>query len=325
VFGTLLDSVGESTTSAWLGFIRLPAVIFWLIGGLAWWQAHPSFNLAAWLNDKSSTTVLALLLAAAALLIGSSVVMTQLSLPLLRLLEGYWPGWLGWLKTRLIARAIDRQRKWRDEWNRLDASRQRAATARPNLPGATPAPQVAAATAIRSKQAALDQRLHDFPADEQMAMPTFVGNVLRASETYPEERYGLGAIVVWPALWLVLPQDARHALGASRRSLDQSVTVLVALFLTLVWAPWSWLVLIPALLGPPLVYLLFVIPQAQGFAQQVRATFDVHRMLLYASLRVPVPADPDAELKAGAALTEYLWRGFLPVGFTFTPAQPSQE
>jgi hypothetical protein len=52
-------------------------------------------------------------------------------------LDGYWPAWLGRIKTRLIARAIDRQRRWRDEWNRLETASQ-GATARPNLNGAAP-------------------------------------------------------------------------------------------------------------------------------------------------------------------------------------------
>ena len=153
-------------------------------------------------------------------------------------------------------------------------------------------------------------------------MPTRLGNVLRSCETYPQERYGLDAVVVWPALWLLLPEATRDALGASQRSLDQSVAVLVALIATLVWLPWSWLVLIPALLGPPVVYLVFVIARAQAFAQLVKATFDIHRLALYTSLRFPPPADPDAELKAGAAVTDYLWRGLPPQGFAFAP--PSQ-
>lgn len=318
MFGTLLDSVGKETASTWLALVRVPAVIFWFTGAFAWWLAHPHVSVPAWLEHKNTPTLVVLLIVAAALLIGSSVLIGQLARPLLRLLEGYWPGWLSPLRTRLIARAIDRQRRWRAEWSDLQAAPAEAGVAGQN--GAERPPQeVAASAASGRRQALLDQRLHDFPADERMTMPTRIGNILRSSETYPQERYGLDAIIVWPALWLLLPEATQDTLGASRRSLDQSVAVLITLIATLVWLPWSWLVLIPALLGPPLVHWVFVVPRAQVFAQLVRATFDINRLALYASLRFPSPVDPDAELKAGAAVTDYLWRGFAPLGFAFTP------
>lgn len=320
MFGTLLETVGENTASTWLTLIRAPAVIFWFTGALAWWLAHPHVNLLAWLGRKDAVMLLAVLIIAAALLIGSSVLMDQLARPLLRLLEGYWPGWLSPLRTRLIARAIDRQRRWHDEWSRLEGARP-ADSETQDTAQISPR-EVAASTVPGRRQVVLDQRIHEFPADERMTMPTRLGNILRSSETHPQERYGLDAVVVWPQLWLLLPQDTRDALGASRRSLDQSVAVLVALTATLVWLPWSWVVLIVALLGPPVAYLVFVIPRAQAFAQLVKATFDIHRLELYTNLRFPLPADPDAELKTGAAVTDYLWRGFPPLGFTFAP--PSQ-
>jgi hypothetical protein len=323
VFGPLLQSIGEDTASTWLALIRTPAVIFWFTGALAWWLAHPHFEVTAWIAHRDALTLLVLLIIAAALLIGSSILIGQLARPLLRLLEGYWPSWLGSLRTRLLVRAIDRQRRWHAEWSRFEEAPREDPDATTRDTDQIPSRAVAASAVSSNKQAVLDQRLHDFPADEQRTMPTRVGNVLRSSETYSQERYGLDAVVVWPRLWLLLPEATRDALGASRRSLDQSVAVLVALIATLVWLPWSWLVLVPALLGPPLVYQVFVIPRAQVFAQMVRATFDVHRLTLYASLRFPPPTDPDTEAAAGAAVTDYLWRGFAPPGFTFAP--PPQE
>ncbi|GAA4041790.1 hypothetical protein [Streptomyces shaanxiensis] len=322
MFGTLLESVGKDTTSKWLTLIRAPAVVFWVIGAFTWWLAHPDVDVRAWLRREDAVTLLALLVVAAALLIGTSVLMDQLARPLLRLLEGYWPPWL-WLRPfriRLIARAIDRQREWYGEWRRLDDSRPAATAA--SGPTPTPSKEVAASAISDHRQVVLDQLVHEFPADEVSTMPTRVGNILRSSETYPKERYGLDAVIVWPALWLVLPETTRDALGVCRRSLDQSVSVVVALAATLVWLPWSWLVLIPAVLGPPVVHQVFVIPRAQAFAQVVRASFDIHRLAVYTSLRFPTPTDPDAEPTAGAHLTSYLWRGFSPQGLTFTPASP---
>jgi hypothetical protein len=313
VFGTVLDSVGKQTASAWFSLIRGPAVVFGVTGALAWWLAHPHVDVPSWFNHQGAATLAALLVIVAALLIAASALLDQLARPLLRLLEGYWPSRLGSLRNTMVARAIERERRWREEWESIPAPQEAAAETPP--PSAL---EVAASAASSRRKALLDRRLRDFPADERLTMPTQLGNILRASETYPRERYGLDAVIVWPVMLLQLPADTQTVLAASRWRLDQSVGVLIALFATLVWVAWSWLVLIPALLGPPLVYMIFVIPRASAFARLVRATFDVHRLLLYTSLRFPLPADPDAEVAAGEALTDYLWNGYAPIGFAFT-------
>lgn len=321
MLGTLLESVGKDTASTWLGLIRGPAVIFWFIGALAWWLAHPGVDVVRWLEQGNTATLIALVVITAALLIGSSILLIQVARPLLRLIEGYWPRWLNPVRTRCITSAINRQRNWQMEWSQLEeAGTTQAGT---SDPAQTSPHDVADSTRVQQRQAALDQRLHDHPADERKTMPSSVGNILRSSETYPEERYGLDAVVVWPVLWLLLPDATRNALSANRRELDQSVAVLAALCATLIWLPWTWLVLIPALLGPPVVHRVFIVPRARAFAQLVKATFDVHRLTLYANLRFSLPSDPEAEHAAGVALTDYLWRGFPPPGFVF--ASPPKE
>ena len=45
------------------------------------------------------------------------------------------------------------------------------------------------------------------PIDEDFLLPTRLGNVLRANERYPWERYRLEGITIWPRLFHVLPQQ----------------------------------------------------------------------------------------------------------------------
>ena len=45
---------------------------------------------------------------------------------------------------------------------------------------------------------------------------------------------------------------------------------------------------------------------AETYAETVQACFDMHRVLLYTSLRLPAPADPVDERGKGVRLTAYL-------------------
>jgi hypothetical protein len=332
VLSDFLDSVSGGVASSWLALIRVPAVIFWAIGALAWWYAHPHVDVVARVQKLTGTEQILLVALAAAALIGSSALFDQLSRPLLRGLEGYWPRFLFPVSGWLVSRAVRRQRTLQEQWQRLDGldradqreaerrrAEQRDADQTVVIAVGEPDPQAVAGLALRARRKArLDAQLHGYPAEETRTMPTRLGNVLRASETYPAERYGLDAVIAWPRLWLLLPDGTQQEIAASRRALDQSVTTLAAFVVALVWLPWAWWVAPLAVIAVPLVYQSFVIPRAAVLAELVTAAFDLNRMALYRALRFPLPGTADAELASGDALTEYLWRGFPPVGFEFT-------
>lgn len=46
-----------------------------------------------------------------------------------------------------------------------------------------------------------------FPIDSDILMPTRLGNVLRASEVYADERYSMVGVTIWPRLFPVLPRQ----------------------------------------------------------------------------------------------------------------------
>jgi hypothetical protein len=322
VLSDFLDSVSGGVATSWLALVRVPAAIFWAIGALAWWYAHPQVDVAARVQKLTGTEQILLVALAAAALIGSSALFDQLSRPLLRGLEGYWPRFLAPVSGWLIARAVRRQRTLQEQWQRLDGldrADQREADQGAAIDAGEPDPRAVAGLALRARRKArLDAQLHGYPAAETRTMPTRLGNVLRASETYPAERYGLDAVIAWPRLWLLLSDGTQQEIAASRRALDQSVTTLAAFVVALVWLPWAWWVAPLAVIAVPLVYQSFAVPRAAVLAELVTAAFDLNRMALYRALRFPLPGTADAELASGPALTEYLWRGFPPVGFEFT-------
>lgn len=148
--------------------------------------------------------------------------------------------------------------------------------------------------------------------------------MLRAAEGLPGDKYGLDAVICWPRLWLVLPGDARTELAHARAGLDAAVSACAwaVLFLAFTpWVPWAPAV---TLLVAPVAYHGWVVPRAGQFGDLVEAAFDVYRPALYAALRWPLPETPAAERVAGAAVTDYLWRGSDRVEPRFTDVHDGQ-
>ena len=284
----LADRLTAETTSA---------LLFWAGGLLAYLLGHGGVKAldrpVSWVTAQSGVVQAALLAAALAGIAGSGAVVQRLTLPVLRVMEGYWPQWLGFLRRLLVQRRAAQLDKLADRWGKLAA-------------------RVDAEEATAEERASynrLDQRLRHMPSVCDRVMPTRVGNVLRAAESRPYDKYGLDAVKCWPQLWLVLPDEARQELSAARASLDSAGAACLWGLLFLIWGVWT-LWAIPAGLAVTCAAYCFWVPdRAEVFADLVEAAFDLYRPGLYRALRWPLPTDPDDERKSGLLLTEYLWRG----------------
>ena len=157
--------------------------------------------------------------------------------------------------------------------------------------------------------ARLDQRRRLRPSNPAQRLPTRIGNILRAGECWPTDKYGLDAVAVWPRLWLVLPDTTRRELIAARAALNQAVAVALWGLLFCIFAGWYFLAL-PIGLGVALSAVAFwAPPRAEIFADLVESAFDLQRVALYRQLRWPLPDNPAEEPARGRELTAYLWRG----------------
>ena len=293
--------LGSGIAERWLVLILTPAFAFWG-GGVVAWAWSRGWH-AGWveLGDKitamSAAEQIALAIGTFIGVTVTGIAVQRATLPVLRLLEGYWPSWLDPLRARVVSRRsrrITRLRRERDELAEKVQERK-------------------ASTDQRRRHLALERRLRRIPteADEDTPtrrMPTALGNILRAAESWPVDKYGLDPVKCWPRLWLLLPETARSELATARASLDSSANFTVWAALFVVWTVLAWWALPAGLILAVAGYRL-VLGRAAIYADLLESSFDVHRRLLYQALAWPLPANPAEERALGAALTEYLWRG----------------
>ena len=261
------------------------ALVFWVWAFTVWsirqggWP-YVRDAVQALVVQQNLAPVLALVVAGVVVVSTSSLIVERLTLPVLRLLEGYWPRIAGPLRNLLV-----------NHWEkRVDA-----------LSDTQP---VGTDSQVRLTT---DQvRMWRFPARGDV-MPTRIGNIIRGGERRPAYWYGLDAVIVWPQLWLILPGQARSDLTHVRQQLDRSVAAftwtLIACSLGLVWPP-------AGLVGVAAAWVIWrwwVPNAAQDYATLVSAVFDTQRFALYESLRYARPTSPANEKAHGEALTRSLW------------------
>jgi hypothetical protein len=312
MLGKFWESVGDRIAERWLD-ISMSALVFWLGGLIGWTYSRGGLTQLAnsehWLTRLPTTAQVAVLLVTLAGIAGSGVVVSRLSFPALRLLEGYWPRFCAPLRRLIISRLVipgaDRAEERREDLARLILDSPEQATAE-HLAGFARA----------------ELRRRRLPAEHAQYMPTRTGNILRAAEGWPERKYGLNSVIVWPRLWLLLPDSVREELANARAGLDSAVSAVVWGLLFCLFAFWTLWALPVGLLVAVCAGAFWVPNRAETFGDLMEAAYDLYRISLYEQLRWPLP-DLDGEIAMGRALTQYLWRGTAAPGQVF--ARPTSE
>ncbi|WP_018504422.1 hypothetical protein [Parafrankia discariae] len=301
------EAVGSKFADRWAA-VSVPALVFWL-GGLATWSYHRGglhtlTTQTQWLDRQTTAIQLAaigtVLLAVAA----SGIVIAGAATPVLRLLEGYWPSWASPLRRRLIG--------WLAARAAAEAAAWQAAHELVQPPAIPTDDDIATYTR-------LERRRRRRPSAAGYFLPTPIGNILRAAERRPSDKYGLDTVALWPRLWPALPDTLRQDLLAARRSLDSAVITAIWGVLFCAFTPFTPLAILVGL-TVTLTTVTVVIPgRAQVFGDLIEAAYDQHRTVLYQQLRWPLPSNPQQEQIYGQQLTAYLWRGSDDTTPTFTP------
>lgn len=155
-----------------------------------------------------------------------------------------------------------------------------------------------------------------FPLSRNEVMPTRLGNILRACEVYPDDRYGAPGLLVWPRLYAQLP-DAMIALIGDSRSALEFLLVLAALasgfaggsgvYLLVIGGP-VWLYLACVLGSSAIAVLAYSasLAAARTYAEYVRTAYDLYRSKVIETMNLPRPANLAAELATWEAVQALL-------------------
>jgi hypothetical protein len=309
---TFGEKTGEKLASEMLIQLLTPVGIFW-IGGLAAWAWQAAHQRSGGLTEVGkrmaglpTVVQVMLVVVAVVVIVISAVVSARLTLPMLRILEGYWPAGLG-------AWAAGQVHKRRERIQRKAGLLERAR--RENGLSARQANQFAA----------LQAHLRNTPGLLEQTMPTKFGNRLRASELRPLAKHGLDVTACWPHLWLVLDQEPKAELARARSELDAAAQ---AFWWSLALVAWTPLTLWMLPLGPVVaaaIYYTWLLSAAQNHGDLLEAVFDLFSPRLYQAVRWPLPESTDTERDRGTELTRYLWQGLAPQGRVFEDPPVSKE
>ncbi|MFF7730857.1 hypothetical protein [Streptomyces sp. NPDC008001] len=347
MIGKFWETFAGKATEQWMARLLTPALGFWL-GGLAAWIWGSPRGFTARLDELGRqatrlpvTQQLALLLGALLVVTLSAAFAERITPSILRTLEGYWP------------RPFHRLFVPWHFYRRLRAQRAAQAAAAEALrtasPSAAPSPAPVGLRALatdaraawRAYQAqegtARVQRplvraqltLRTIPVDLDLVMPTRLGNLLRAVESRPRDRFGLDVAVCWPYLWLLLDEPTKAEVVAARSRLNTAARAWLWSIIFVLWTFWAWWALPAAITASVLVYRLSLLPSAGLYGTLVEAAFTLNRHRLYEAAHLPPPADPTEETERGRDLTAYLWRGIPPQAgdalHRASPGDPSGE
>jgi hypothetical protein len=287
-----LESFGSKLAEQWVATLLTPAFVFWAGGAAAGLQRFGWKPASTWFSQQPEPLQIALLVGVFCVIVASAFVVQRFDLPVLRFLEGYWHPWLRPLRRWLIAREAKRSQQISDRWQTLKRLNPAQLTAEQ-----------------RDELIQLDWQQLYLPLENQL-MPTRLGNILRVAEQRPLEKYGLDAIVCWSRLWLLLPDAVKKDLQEARADLNTAVRIWLWSLLFILWTIWAWWAAPVGIISAIFAYYYWAVDAARNYGELIEATFDLHRHLLYQSLRWNLPPDPNEERRVGRQLTQYLWRGF---------------
>ena len=232
-----------------------------------------------------------------------SVVLSSMNIPIVRLYEGYpWKdSWIG-----RICLAV-RRKHFRD----LSVVRGRLKRFRLHLRRLN-IQELGEPAWAGTAQGQLARAMNTYyPNDESLVLPTRLGNVIRAFETYTSRQYGVAIVNLWPRLMMTVEDKVVAAVENAKTAFDfmlhasflSAVLALLILGCGLYWHPLS----APTWLPPWLAWtVLFggisyaayraAISQALVWGGQVKVAFDLYRFDLLKQLGYELqPADLSEE------------------------------
>ncbi len=303
------NKLTEELVSSWNVPKLIPALVFWVCSVAVWLTTHDSGSkrlifLQSLLNSLPVHTLLLVAVVGLVFLSVSSGIVEWITPTVIRLLEGYWWHGLDFLCDILTEGKKKKCNRKKKKWLDLNQVYNENKNSLSEF-------QI-------KERALLAQELAIFyPTREVSFMPTRLGNILGAAEEYSYVRYGLEITVVWPRLWLILPEYVQKEIVNARRRLDTRIQMCIWYLLFSIWAiicTWSKFPLSTKILSITIACFLFfcirkgILDAAISFGELLRAAFDTYRFKLYEALHWHQPISPEEEPHYGEEITIYLRR-----------------
>lgn len=319
MFSTFWETMLGGQSKEWNLNVFLPPLLFWGGGLYVWcqtnkWSINILWDKLQYLVKLDATVIGFSLFLLISLMLVSNRLAGWFQFPLIRLIEGYWPSSLSFLEDYLVKRLESEKKLMEEEWGQLADKYEENDES------------------DRRRYIKLETKLERYPSS--LLLPTMFGNIFRAAEEYPMNRYGLETTRVWPVLWLLIPDKMREELIESNKVLYDRVTLffwfsMFSLWTVIAFIEWDSSIrwpLIVSIFGIFFVYYFGLIPAVSNFGDLLRTSFDLHRFTLYEALHLPLPSYPNFEEKDGKNLSQYLKRGVYPASnVTFTHAETKTE
>jgi hypothetical protein len=240
-------------------------------------------NSAAWQKTPLAVLVLTVFI------LVLSVVLFNMNTAIVRLYEGY-----PWQKAWIAKPFLRRRRR---DFRLATVLRQRIITLRRQLRLSGIVADLNKARETQNQVAGIING--KYPDREDLVLPTRLGNVIRAFETYTTRQYGMPAIALWPRLQALVDGNLATALDGAKTAFDFMIhTAFLSAVLTvftasagLFWKtralhdlqqPWLGWTIIFAVIS--YLFYLASIPRAIEWGTQVKSAFDLYRLKLLTQL-----------------------------------------
>jgi uncharacterized repeat protein (TIGR01451 family) len=175
--------------------------------------------------------------------------------------------------------------------------------------------------------------------DSTPALPTRLGNVIRAFEEYPRRQYGMAAVTLWPRLAASVDKEYASGIDDAKSTFDFMLNAsvgctLLAAILGLVgvayatplisgWYLGLWLIEIALLLSGAHLFYLFAVGRARAWGSTVKSAFDLYRWKLLEQFGFPdKPLSMTAERTLWTNISEQIMLGDAPDGPRVAYGQP---
>ena len=165
------------------------------------------------------------------------------------------------------------------------------------------------------------------PTRLTQVMPTRFGNILKNAELYPQLRYKIDAVLIWPRLFNLFPERFVLTLAEARSSFEFMLVIsflggtfalLSSIYLLIIGATW-WLFLLCFWGGWLVAWFAYKasLGSARLYAQQIKAAFDLYRNELLIQMRLPLPTNLKEERAQWKEIGQFLYSN-LPGSWKYT-------